>query len=443
MIDKLKQNKVFGIVTPLVSLLVLFACERFVYQPYVTGVIWQIALCYAAMAVSLCALAFWFALSAFDKTPSPKSLTVFTVAAGLILVGLYIGASAALRSNTNAVYAYGVSTGVLDALILMAFGYALAKSSKKTAIALTATALVFVIAFLSSFYTRPASGPVTTDFSVADTLPDGGNKPVKVILLAGQSNASGVSYVSYLSRKAEPARYRALEAGYPNILINYFNDNGNNTSNGRFVPVGLNQGCAVGFFGPELGLAETLSAAYPDETIIIIKYAWGGTNLYDQWLSPSSEGDTGLLYAAFTNFVRSSMYYLRSKNYNAQIVAMCWMQGESDSDDINCKTYGTHTANFVSDLRAEFSPYISDSGMLFVDAGISDSIYWKNYTVINEAKAAHAGNSPLNVYVDTIEAGLSITAEPEGNPDLAHYDALSELLLGNLFAEAIVSRLGN
>lgn len=137
------------------------------------------------------------------------------------------------------------------------------------------------------------------------------------------------------------------------------------------------------------------------------------------------------------------MYYLRSKNYNAQIVAMCWMQGESDSDDINCKTYGTHTANFVSDLRPEFSPYISDSGMLFVDAGISDSIYWKNYTVINEAKAAHAGNSPLNVYVDTIEAGLSITAEPEGNPDLAHYDALSELLLGNLFAEAIVSRLGN
>ena len=128
-------------------------------------------------------------------------------------------------------------------------------------------------------------------------------------------------------------------------------------------------------------------------------------------------GTRGELYTAFTNFVRASMYYLLSKNYDAEIVAMCWMQGESDSDDINCKTYGTHTANLVSDLRNEFSSYTSEGGMLFIDAAISDSIYWKNYTVINSAKSAHASTSPLNVYIDTIEAGLSISGEPKNNPD--------------------------
>lgn len=449
MIDKLKQNQAFRIATPLAALTLLFVAERLVYQPYLNGVIWQIALYFTAMKVSLSAFAFWFALSAFAKTPSAKSLVLFSIAAGLVLIGLYIAASAALRALTKAVYAYGVSTGFLDAALLIAYGYALAtfrsRCGKKTIIVLTAAALVFILGFLSSFCLlfRPGASTVITDFSIADTLPnvENENKSVKVILLAGQSNASGVSSVAYLSQKADPARYETFNAGYSNILINYFNENGNNSSGGNFVPVRIDQGCNVGFFGPELGIAESLSTVYPDETIFVIKYAWGGSNLYNQWLSPSSEGDTGELYTAFTNFVRASMYYLRSKNYDAEIVAMCWMQGESDSDDTNCKTYGTHTANLVSDLRTEFSSYISEQGMLFIDAGISDSIYWKNYTVINSAKSAHASASPYNVYIDTIEAGLSITGEPENKPDLAHYDALSEIRLGNLFAEAIVSRL--
>ncbi|NMA59192.1 MAG: sialate O-acetylesterase [Clostridiales bacterium] len=287
------------------------------------------------------------------------------------------------------------------------------------------------------------SNNITNDFQITDDLPkaENENKPVKVILLGGQSNASGVSSVAYLSQKINITRYNTLSTGYPDVLINFFNENGYNSSNGSFVPTGFNQGCTEGYFGPELGLAESLSVAYPDETIFIIKYAWGGTNLYNQWLSPSSEGDTGPLYTAFINFVHTSMSYLISQNYNAKIVAMCWMQGESDSDDVNSQTYGTHTTNFVSDLRSEFSQYISENGMLFIDAGISDSVYWTNYNTINLAKSAHAKTSPLNVYIDTIKEGLSYKTEPEETPDLAHYDSLAGLQLGNLFAEAIISKL--
>ena len=45
--------------------------------------------------------------------------------------------------------------------------------------------------------------------------------------------------------------------------------------------------------------------------------------------------------------------------------------------------------------------------------------------------------SPMNVLVDTISAGLDCTKEPEDTPDIPHYDSLSEIKLGHLFAEAV------
>jgi hypothetical protein len=41
------------------------------------------------------------------------------------------------------------------------------------------------------------------------------------------------------------------------------------------------------------------------------------------------------------------------------------------------------------------------------------------------------------VLVDTISAGLICTEEPEGAPDIPHYDSMSEIKLGHLFAEQI------
>ena len=47
----------------------------------------------------------------------------------------------------------------------------------------------------------------------------------------------------------------------------------------------------------------------------------------------------------------------------------------------------------------------------------------------------------MNVLVDTISEGLTCSGEPEGNPDMAHYDALSEIKLGHLFAEHLAEFL--
>jgi hypothetical protein len=47
----------------------------------------------------------------------------------------------------------------------------------------------------------------------------------------------------------------------------------------------------------------------------------------------------------------------------------------------------------------------------------------------------------MNVLVDTISAGLDCSQEPEGTPDIPHYDSLSEIKLGHLFAEEIAAFL--
>ena len=275
-----------------------------------------------------------------------------------------------------------------------------------------------------------------TTFTVNDTLPDGNGKEAIVILLGGQSNASGCSWDEYLQKNITAEKHAEYKAGYDNVYINYLS--GSRMSEGVIKCATL-QGEPEGTFGPELGLAEKLHEMHPDKTFFIIKCAWGGTNLYSQWLSPTSRGTTGKLYKQFVSFVNTSVDYLISKNYDVKIEGMCWMQGESDAFTVkHSKKYAEHLSNFIHDVRNEFSKYAREDGIAFIDAYIADTPgVWPYYEAVNHGKAEVAGESPMNAVVDTIAAGLECTKEPDGAPDLAHYDSMSEIKLGHLFAEAL------
>jgi hypothetical protein len=273
-------------------------------------------------------------------------------------------------------------------------------------------------------------------FTVRDTLPDGQGKDAVVILLGGQSNASGCSLDEYLRRNVTEEKYAEYQNGYDHVYINYLA--GLNVSNG-FVKCATAQGEAGGYFGPELGMAEKLHEMYPDETVFIIKYAWGGSDLYTQWLSPSSKGKTGDLYKQFVAYVETSLQYLVSKNYNIRIEGMCWMQGESDAFQVKTASeYGTHLDNFIQDVRKTFSQYAADDGIAFVDAYIAENpAFWVYYEMVNNGKREVAERSSLNVVVDTDM--LVCTEEPVDNPDIPHYDSLSEIKLGHMFAEQLAA----
>ena len=306
-----------------------------------------------------------------------------------------------------------------------------------TWISLTLLAVAFLVFsfFLVKNYLDNRASEDKIVFTVKDTLPDGGGKTMRVILLGGQSNASGCSRDDYLKMNVSEEKYQEYSDGYDNVYINYLS--GANMSE-AFVKCSTLQGEMEGCFGPELGLAEKLHEMYPDEDFVIIKCAWGGTNLYEQWLSPSSNGKTGKLYKQFVKFVKTSIDYLEGKNYEVSIEAMCWMQGESDSFLVSsAENYGKHLNNFIEDIRGEFSDYASEDGIAFIDAYIADNpVYWVYCDEVNAGKREVSKLSDKNFVVDTIAEGLAFSNEPADNPDLAHYDSMSEILLGHLFAIA-------
>lgn len=277
---------------------------------------------------------------------------------------------------------------------------------------------------------------MNTNYAEPQLLEEGEGTPVKVILLLGQSNATGCSLTSYLREGVGEEAYAVYEEGYPSVRINFAIDDQKYSSGGEFVPVDLTCAAGEGCFGPELGMAEVLAAAYPNETVILLKYTMSGYSLHHHWLC---EGERGSIYQACLAFVNTYMQVLEDKNYDAHIGAICWMQGESDTTDFKGERYYDNQTRFVSYLRADLADYAEEGGIYFIDAGISNSPYCEPaYPAINAAKEKFAKDSPLNLYFSTIEAGLTIHKEPEGDPDWGHYDAMSELTLGHLFGEAIV-----
>ncbi len=283
---------------------------------------------------------------------------------------------------------------------------------------------------------KPDKMKMHTDFSTPKNLPEGNGERVKVILLVGQSNATGIGRIKYLQQNTTPEQFAKYENGFDSVLINYCVDNHTNCSGGEFVDVDL--GCSVwnDVFGPEVGMAERFSEEWGDEKVIILKYTYSGTSLYYQWLA---HGGRGAIYKAMREFVNTYMKSLQNQGYDARLGAVCWMQGESDSFfDIAKERYYEAQSNFVSYIRKDFAKYAEEGGICFIDAGISNSPCWPEYDRINNAKVQMAADSHLNYYFSTIDAGLEWGVEPEESPDLAHYGAMSTLKLGHIFGEYVI-----
>ena len=154
------------------------------------------------------------------------------------------------------------------------------KKKRILLIALCAACVLMGVAggFGAYFWRRSVEWPgkaqnmnMHTDFQKPENLPAGNGQKVKVILLMGQSNATGVGRLKYLKENITPEQYAKYESGFDSVLINYCVDNHTNCSNGEFVNVDL--GCSVWpdeVFGPEVGMAEKFSEAWGDEKVIIL-----------------------------------------------------------------------------------------------------------------------------------------------------------------------------
>lgn len=220
--------------------------------------------------------------------------------------------------------------------------------------------------------------------SIATLIPPTQAPPVKVFILAGQSNMEGHGII-----KADPNRNGGLGsleyvAKNPtsdqklkallnqngtwktrdDVWIQYFERKGKLT-----VGYGVREDC----IGPELGFGTVVGDSFTDP-ILLIKLSWGGKSLAVDFRPPSSGGTVGPFYTNVVNGVRDAIANLNTnfpelKGRTPQIVGFGWHQGWNDRiDDGFVREYEQNMVNFIKDVRKDLRtpnlPFvIAETGM--------------------------------------------------------------------------------
>jgi hypothetical protein len=204
-----------------------------------------------------------------------------------------------------------------------------------------------------------------------------GAKPLKIFLMAGQSNMEGhanVSTIDFLGEDADPQRAALLKKFKPDGKTLVTRDNVWVMSNGacfdKLQPgLGARKDASklCNDIGPEYAFGYFMGEAL-DEQVLLIKVAEGGTSLYQNWRPPSAgplagakPEEVGDMYRALVESTHQTLKNLK-KNFPAydekagyEIVGLVWFQGFNDmiQDGVPVLEYGKNLTCLIKDLRKE------------------------------------------------------------------------------------------
>ena len=204
-------------------------------------------------------------------------------------------------------------------------------------------------------------------------------KPLKVFILAGQSNMEGQAVVDlkgkdYNDRKGTLAMLMEDPAKAP-MFRHLRGADGKWTVRDdvwvRYQPEDrplLAGPLALGFsvfgdahhFGPELQFGHVVGDHF-ENPVLLIKTAWGGKSLFKDFRPPSSGGEVGKYYTLMIAQVREGLANVEKefpalKGRGCELAGFVWYQGWNDG--VNPKTavpeYEQNLVNLIHDVRAEF-----------------------------------------------------------------------------------------
>jgi alpha-galactosidase len=211
-----------------------------------------------------------------------------------------------------------------------------------------------------------------------------GEGPVRVFILAGQSNMEGAGAIrgnlqrndgkgglEYLVKDPATAdRYKHLVDDKGDWLVRddvwiwYFDRKGGLT---------VGYGARNDRIGPELQFGHVVGDEYEDQ-VLLIKIAWGGKSLAKDFRPPSSGGEVGPYYKQLFQHVRDVLANLETHfpvydGRSYEIVGFGWHQGWNDRvNQAYNDAYEKNMANFIRDVRKELAieglPFvIAETGM--------------------------------------------------------------------------------
>ena len=232
-------------------------------------------------------------------------------------------------------------------------------------------------------------------------------EPVKVVLLAGQSNMQGAGYNSELQSPYDSV----------NEKVSIYFD-------GKWQYLSPGMGASATRFGPELSFGREFADTMIRDNIALIKFAVGGTNLDYFWRAPDEQGENaGPLYIQFTEIITEALGYCN----DYEIIGMLWQQGESDANtEARAIAYEQNLRNFIASIR----DFTDEPKLPFMIGQVSDSEIWEYGNIVRAAQQAVADTTQNTSLISS--AGLPILA------DQMHYGTEGTLELGNRFASSLL-----
>lgn len=173
--------------------------------------------------------------------------------------------------------------------------------------------------------------------------------PLKVFILAGQSNMQGqvnISTIDYMAKdpKTAPLRQAMLDSsGKPkvvdNVWISFLSEDRNMKGTLKEGPLTSGFAARPDCIGPEFTFGLTMQQSLK-QPILLIKTAWGGKNLSKDFRPPSASGDgAGTYYKLMIEHVNKVLQHPEKlvQGYKAsdgyELAGFVWFQGWNDLVD--------------------------------------------------------------------------------------------------------------
>ncbi len=285
---------------------------------------------------------------------------------------------------------------------------------------------------------------------------DAGKKPIKVFILAGQSNMEGQGAVSM----DDPRDYNG---GKGNLVWSMANskstdkmkklkkDNEWVVRDDVQISFKVNDevrkgGLTIGYtgyggdthIGPELGFGFVMGDLF-EEPVLLIKTAWGGKSLFVDFRPPSSGGQVGPYYTKMVEEIRAALAGLGEQKY--EVAGFYWQQGWNDMcEPLAIPEYSNNLVNLVKDLRKELN--VPNMPVVVGELGNGGPATDDNMIAFRKAQEAGAKQISNALFVHTSD--FARPAELSPCPTHGHHwfaNAESYFLIGDAAGEGMKSLL--
>ncbi|HYE18027.1 MAG TPA: sialate O-acetylesterase [Tepidisphaeraceae bacterium] len=292
--------------------------------------------------------------------------------------------------------------------------------------------------------------------------------PVKVFILAGQSNMEGQAVVDLTGKHynegkgtlavlmADPAKVDAFKhlkgpdgkwVVRDDVFVRYQRERGPLLAG----PLGIGFAVYGGthHFGPELQFGHVIGDGI-ENPVLMVKTAWGGKSLYKDFRPPSSGGEVGPYYTKMIAGVREAIANMAKdfpqlKDRGHEVAGLVWYQGWNDGVDAKnaVPEYEQNLVNLIKDVRKEFgAPALPVVVGELTGAWVDAPPQWE---ALRKAQAA-ATNRPEFaggvIFVPTRQFVRKASESP--NPSHGHHEfgnAETYFLVGDALGKGMVKLL--